>query len=325
MNIKFPFSANISWKLNGSIIIPKTSLSFLNNANKIFCICSGYLLECITCSYVNKLFLRNNIKIDEWIMPDYYSDALKIFGLRYNYKKLAKNIFLEFSEINNVASSYPVPIFMDADNNVYFNLLFNYCEVFTKSGMFVRNNVEPFWKQILSNTCINYENEIFCNDFTNFINKNKLLSELKIDNDNFVVIDCVNLFNSPLQKKPKPKNFFSPDEIRQFAKVLLSRKIKCVVMTNNPLRYAGINIQTIYSWNNINSLHLISLLHYARGIISEDHNLYLLAPILNCNSTFCVGNQHKGFSFSDLDGICINNNTFIIENYNKLLNFIEVM
>lgn len=304
--IQYLFSKTIPWQLKKNIVIPGISREIFervkNEANKFYAICPGYLLESIIAVSANDIFIRSGIEIEKWIMPKCYSKVLKYYNL--NYKGSNGDMFLEYKRLIKAVKAYPVPIFMDKDNNVYFNLLFNYGARVNCKNIKVSNNVVPFWKQLLNNTCLmeNYEQRNFNIEFEDKINK--FLAKDSIDPyKNFVLIDNSNLFGTTANGLKIKNNFMFLEQVRDIAECLYKKNIQCVIMTNNKKEYFGRNVFTINSWNKINFVILLSLLQKAYTVVSSDPNIYLTAAIVGCERII-TNDACPGWTFDDLNGFC---------------------
>jgi len=315
-NIQYPFSSNIPWKLNNGIIVPKISrdvfLRIKEKAKGFYAICPGYLLESMIASKANDMFIRSGIRINKWIMPNCYARGLSLFD--FKYKGSSGNMFSEYRRIKQAVDSYPSPIFMDEDSNVYFNLLFNYGTRVNYENSKAVNDSTPFWKQILRNTCLidNYECKSF-NDL--YFEDNDFLIANGIDvSKRFVCIDNSNLFGIPSHGMKIKSAFIFPEQARDIAGYLFDKNIQCVIMTNDRKGYYGKNLFTIDPWNKIDLLNLLSLFKSSYGVMSSDPNVYLVAAMVGCNRVLCNDEAIAGWRFDDLDGLCeVSENCFSLD------------
>jgi len=306
-NIQYPFSPNVPWELNEGIVVPTLHRDIFerikSQAKDFYVICPGYLLEALVASRANDIFINSGIKIKKWIMPSIYSDALSVFN--FKYKGTIGNIFSEYSRLKEAIDAYPTPIFMDGDNNVYFNLLCNYGKRINYQNNSAPNNEEPFWKQILNNTLMfnNYRYKEF--EFDLLDTCNTFLGNNSIDpNKRFILVDNSNIFGIPAHGMQINNKFIFPEQARNIAGYLYSKGIQCVLMTNDRKNYYGRNLFTIDTWNKLKMLDLLALLNNTHGVISSDPNIFLSAPIMGCRNVICSDEPTKGWLLEDLDGFC---------------------
>lgn len=150
----FPFAPGIVWKTKNNYIIPEVHPVVWDTVlqqKKPSVICNSGLLESFySLSYVEAI---HNIYPDK--------DVMWIGNSKYNYLVHSQNIAkispYSFSEFS--ISQYPTPIFMDLEDNFYFNSLLNYIKTYkiikTKKNQFVYNN-EPIIAQIFKNAMLDY-------------------------------------------------------------------------------------------------------------------------------------------------------------------------
>lgn len=303
-SVQFPFSPNIHWQLKKGIIIPALSRDvfsrILEEAKNVNVLCPGYLLESIIASITNDIFINSDIKVKKWIMPNHYSKLSRFFGL--NYKGSSGDIFSEYRRLREAVNSYPCPIFMDGDNNIYFNLLFNYGKRVSYRNHKTKDNNESFWKQIINNTCLsdNYNFKYFDIDLSGHCKT--FLSKYNIKD--FILLDNSNIFGIAANGMVINNTFIFPNKAKEIANMLSNYNIQCIIMTDNKENYNGYNLLAIDPWNNLDILDLASLINYSKITISSDPNIYLSAPLLNCKKVICSGEMIPGWTFGDLDGLC---------------------
>lgn len=306
-NILYPFCPNISWDLDCGIIKPFLSRNIFNNikeqAKSFSVIFPGYLLESLIAVKANEIFINSGIKINNWIMPNVYSKALSIFN--FNYKGTTGNIFNEYNRIKEAVDSYPVPIFMDKDYNIYFNLLFNYGKRVNFRNNPTKDNLEPFWKQILKNTLM-FDNYKFKEYEFNLLNRcNNFLKYNGINiNKRFILLDNSNIFGIPAHGFKINNPFIFSEQARNIAAYLYNNGIQCVIMTNDKKKYYGNNLFTINTWNRIKMLDLLALLNNTYGVVSSDPNIFLSAPIMGCKNIICNDEPTQGWMIEDLKDFC---------------------
>lgn len=149
----FPFSPGIPWKIkNGRYIVPELSYESwklaLNDRNAIVTSFGG-LIEAFT-----SLCLLEAINYVSPQTKTYWCGDLKFKSL------VAANGLAAFSDLElnqTILQNYPVPLFMDQEKNVYFNVLNNYIEVKTYHGAKGYHDKKPILRQILRNTMMDWD------------------------------------------------------------------------------------------------------------------------------------------------------------------------
>lgn len=309
-HIYYPFTFKIPWEVNKNVLVPKISKTFWNKYvknNPINIVCAGYMLEVIICASIYKLFINNNLKPNKWILPSYYNSALNLFEIKIDNRTDTSNVLMERDSINEIAKSYISPIFFDGDNNVYYNLLFNYGNIVSINNVYKCRNEMPFWKQIINNLCFGNVN-FKINKFDYRKAKQICYSYLESIGikyeEKFAIIDNSNIIAETADGREVEQILFFPIQIKQIVDNLKKRKIKALVMTNNADSYKCIGINNIIpSWNMIDSGQFISLLSCADTIISSDQNLYLLGAILGVENIISLDKKCKGWSFDDIEDV----------------------
>lgn len=152
----FPFSPGIPWTIkNNKYIIPGIDAKIWNKAldNKNFIIsCYGGFLESFfSLSYCEAIAAIEPNRTLKWMGSPEFEKLANMQGLA--------NIN-DFDLGNDTLGLYPVPIFMDADNNAYFNVLNDYIHTKSiKSKDFIINK-NIILEQIYKNLLIPWDNYI---------------------------------------------------------------------------------------------------------------------------------------------------------------------
>lgn len=315
----YPFSLGIPWRLDeNDVIEPYISNEvwkvFLRGKNATI-VCPGYLLEAYVASFAPSILSNYGVTVNRWIMPEYYSSMVKFLAPETDESTFSKdeNLFEGFYRISEVIDCYPAPIFFDAKDNVYFNMLFNYSDVFNKDGEKTDVVIDsPYWKQMLNNLCVDSKVR------NNQINKDKLkkrfnvlLSKLGLlHKDKYVLLDNSNVFGTLASGKVLNGKIFLEHEINHIADVLSVNKIQLLVLTKNNIISYSKNCHAINIWPKIDSFDLISILANVSSVISPDPNIYIMAAMFGCKNIIAIGNKLKNMSFEDFSDISLCGNKF---------------
>lgn len=316
--VNFIFSPDIPWKITDKVVEPIVSKDIWNNNVKnknATIVMPGHFLEVLTSLMAVRILKDNGVNATTFITPAYYTDLLKFFSIKVNCGRKKEPIIKEYDRLMEPVNSYPVPIFLNGNDDIYFNLLNNYGgnrkDIKGKKFPMVD---KPYWKQILCNTCSNYSNPIFP-----LINKEDLFKS-KLDlfkdkgiNSKYILLDNSNVFQKTSDNRKVNSKKFDQAEINDLANNFAKHKIKCVIMSNENKIYVN-NMLVIPSWDNINSLQLLSLLLNAECIISSDQNICLSAALIGCKKIVYLDNPIKGWRFEDLP-IVNKDNMWITPNF----------
>lgn len=145
----FPFSAGIPWKYDeDQIIIPKIASEIFQkstyNKKIILLAHSGLFESWLSLSFFETIYIRDPSLEVYW--AGNYNEILDI-------NKLAKPIEIS----NKLKIKYPVPIFFDKEDCVYFNCLNNYENIISLTADIIKNNEKPAIKQISDNFLITWD------------------------------------------------------------------------------------------------------------------------------------------------------------------------
>ncbi len=151
----FPFAPNIPWTIkNNKYIIPgidaNTWEKNVKDKNYIVTCYGGLLESFFSLSYLEALSRTSSGKEIKWMgNPDF----------EYFVKAQGIGKVNEFDLGSNVVDKYPAPIFMDRENNAYFNVINNYVETKSyKPGPSVTNK-DICLKQIFQNCMIPWDGD----------------------------------------------------------------------------------------------------------------------------------------------------------------------
>lgn len=326
----YPFCPGIPWELDNRIIIkkpPTVDMEKIFHLKHICVLCPGYLIEALMLPIVKNSFERYNLKVERWIFPKYYEKFLSYFGIKTCTTKNS-DIFSEHNRINKAVISYPSPFFMDRQDNIYYNILFNYGDCIDYVGNGVDRNYEPFYDQILKNLCLYSYN--FCSLSIGKEHLRKIcfnfLSKYGIYlNKPIVVIDNCNLSYKLSDGRVMISRCFSDNEIKCIGASLASKKYNCLVLSETSnVGYFYNNVYNLPAWKDLDFDVLISLLSCSSYLYSSDPNIYISAAMVGCGNIFAGGNFDSGWSLNDLKLLFtsrwIEKDEF---DYNDLINFIR--
>lgn len=151
----FPFAPGIPWRVeNKTYILPKTSKitydKVIEDKENLVVLCYGGLLESFLSLTIvealNKQFPQKKLF---WSGYDDFKDLIKIQGITQPINSIIDE---------NKVKQYPIPIFFDKEDNVYFNALHNYLTkdpfVYTEE---IRINKKPIVRQIFDNSLLRWD------------------------------------------------------------------------------------------------------------------------------------------------------------------------
>jgi len=303
----YPFSPGIPWNAKSGIIEPYISHDIwleLIKPKECNVVCPGFFLEVLLLPLFSKVLERHSVKVDKWIVPSYYNDFLNLFGITTASSVSGRSItvFTEFDRLFRTVRDYPAPVFMDRMGKVYFNCLFNYGEKVDPNGDFVDRDYEPFWRQVLKNTCCHPYEISFPTVERDFLRTvlEKLLVRYGADPDKpyFIVDNMVRSYRTADYRVAIDEQLTLPN-VNTLGSVLSSYKHQCVVMADGVQQYKMHNVFSLPPWYKMSSLEFFALLLFAGGIYSSDPNVYMSGAILGCSRIVAVGNFDSGWELKD--------------------------
>lgn len=313
--ISFPFSPRIKWKLRNSVIVPELNKHYYRiiKDNPAQMLVPGYFLEVLVCALLANTFRQNKImRVTSFITPAYYADMLNLFGIKVCCSK-KDNPIKEFERLSIAVNGYPVPIFFNKKDRVFFNLLNNYGgNVKTIIGGKVERSEIPFWQQIFQNICFDFPLTIPRLTYNVETTRNRLVRQYNIHK--YVLLDNSNVFGTTADNRAINNRIFLKDEIEDLAYRLSRYNIKLVVMSPIEMKFNSPNIVKLNPWITINSLELFTLIVEAECVVSSDPNIYLSAALLDCEKVICLDNPPKGWTFDDVPSLG-DNKWYTIKNH----------
>lgn len=264
----FPFAPGIGWKIkNGKYIIPEVNLDVWNKitANKnIVVVAYGGLIE----SYISLCYLE----MLNYIVPEnaiYWCGKSKFESLVYlnGIAKLSHSFSKEF------LVRYPTPIFMDVDQNVYFNCFNNVLIVKPYYGGVGYKDKSPLIKQLLRNSALPW-NKQYVPQFRrlsfptkDFLQWSRLT---KFDLNQPYICLFQNLEWSEHKKSALKWNEI---QIKSLSAMLRQRGISTVVFTNAPGKFYGSSVYCVPLVMDT----ILHLIRNAKAVLSEEIDFLLLA------------------------------------------------
>jgi len=177
----FPFSPGIPWLIDSYLyIIPKidfeTWKTVISNRNIVITVFGG-LLESLfslcVAEAVNSFDPNHKI---QWIGKEEYFPLLR-------YQGICKPSPINLTQ--KILKKYPVPLFLDNEDNAYFNILHNYKIKTTYHGKYPYTVKLPVLEQLSRNILIPWNGYLpklrnLGNDFTDNLYKNRIKSTSKV-------------------------------------------------------------------------------------------------------------------------------------------------
>lgn len=270
----FPFAPGIKWKVDKGKYIKNPSINYENwtriSENKnIVVLAYGGLIE----SFFSLSFIEAYGQLEPHRKFFWAGDSRFVPLVHYQKKALIKNV-------PNISSRFPTPIFLDAENNIYFNCLNNYLNVKSISGRNSYFDKRLIFKQIFANAMINWDGRRYIpklNVVNNeFYNKWSKLNRF-YDNKNFILLFDGGRDFSLHNTDPLGWDVFN---IRQFISMLQRSNMNAVVVTDRPSIYNGLNVYVAGFDIDI----ILHLLTKASVVLSSTIDFLLLA--------LCIGDAH---------------------------------
>jgi len=270
----FPFAPNIPWYVKQDFIIPKMNADIFSRAieNKDIClVCYGGFFE--TYFSLSILELLNSIYLGKnfyWKGNLNFYKLVEINNLTCNDKAP----IIEKKHLRN----YPIPLFFDRENFVYFNCLNDYVTKISLTEFKRKLNSGPITKQL------------FLNSFNNWNIKYKPKMRLLKETKSFKSWSAANNFN--LTNKyvlifPDRIGWsihncsnlkWNINHIRSLSAMLSLHGYKTIVVTNHK-NYNNHNIISI----NPDIENIMLLMNNAKAILSEEVDFSLVA-LLNSSA-----------------------------------------
>lgn len=272
----FPFCPGIPWQLNSSRVVQPTLNSEIwskavNDKNPIITCFGGLFETFFALSYaeaLNKLIPTKKLIFNG---NSTFNKLISLNGLATSGNLISK------SEIEQ----YPLPLFFDQENNVYFNCLFNYLKIYNNINVYAYKNLKALSKQIFINSCLPW-NINYIPKLRNLIEppefaKWKLSKKFNIDKP-FVLIFPD---KTGLSEHPQSALKWSINDIKSFISMTYGSGMESVIVTKNIGRYTGINSLVIEP----NLEHIFYLIEKCGVILAEEIDFLLISLMISKNAT----------------------------------------
>jgi hypothetical protein len=272
----FPFSPGIPWKMGKKLNYISSSLpkqawqNAISRANEIVIICLGGVLEAyVSLMYMEMIKRYVPAKKISWYGPEQFYPLIIQQGL-------AQPIKIELPL--NFELKYPTPMFLDTENTLYINSLFNYLKILNLDGEFIYKNNRPLIRQIYSNTTQPWD-----------LSYLPILRNLEISNELDLWIKANKFFfNQPfICIFPDKENNLSQhtlsclnwtiNEIKCLNTILKQSGIKLVIFTNQPGKFYGDSFYLLPT-----KLEFIThFLTRTKAVVSESIDFILISYLMN--------------------------------------------
>lgn len=279
----FPFSPGIGWKIkNGKYIIPEINLDvwdkIILNKNIVVVVYGGFIESYISLCYLEMLncVTPNN--------PMYWCGHSKFESLAY-LNGIAKSLQVFPEEL---IVKYPTPIFMDAEESVYFNCLNNVLTVKPYYGGVGYRDKSPLIKQLLRNSTISWDNRYIPKfrklsfPTKSFLQWTKLT---KFDSNRPYVCLFQNLDWSNHTKSTLKWN---ETQIKALSAMLRQKGISTVVFTKTPGKFYGSSVYCV----PITIENILYIINHAKAVLAEEVD-FLLVTLMSSTAKIIMNSINK--------------------------------
>lgn len=305
----FPFSPGIGWKIrNGKYVVPEINLDVWNkiSSGKDIMVVSygGFIESYISLCYLEILnyIIPNNTLY--WCGDSRFDSLIRLNGLA-RMGSFPKELLWR----------YPVPIFMDADKNVYFNCLNNVSKVQPYYGGSGYKDKSPLIKQLLRNSTLPWDKQYLPKmrrstfPSKEFLQWSKLV---KFDlNKPFICI-----FQDLGWSQHKCTSFkWSETQIKSLSSMLKQKGISTIVFTKVSGKFYG---SSVYCMQPLME-SILGVIPRAKAVLAEEIDFLLLSAMISNTKVIttcankCLGPIHNG-KFLGLN----KNNVFLAKRWNPV-------
>ena len=228
----FPFSAGIPWKVErGKYIVPgidaETWAKVLDGRNIVITVFGGLFESFFSLPVIEGLLSFDSDHQVSWLGHQQFASLVRLQGL-------AKISTIDFSPDGIV--NYPVPIFFDANNNAYFNLLHNYMVRTSYWGKYAEVVNIPATEQIFQNAMIPWRRPNLRHLGHEFIDELSKVGFIRPKSKVVLII------HKPTQNDVLGWNI---QNIKEFAQLASHKGLKVIVFTTTPNMFHGSKIIAI--------------------------------------------------------------------------------
>lgn len=309
--IYFPFCQGVGWPSSGEIIFPKLNSESwskaLDDRTPIITCFGGFFEHYLSLSIaeaLNKIYPSKSIIFNG---VNKFDNLINLNGLT------SLNNLINEEQIKQ----YPIPLFFDDSDNIYFNSLYNYLNIKKFNGEVIFKNRKPLSKQLFLNSCLSWD--------INYIPKfRKLIEPIEFkkwkDSKKFnIEKPFVLIFpdTTDLSIHSAPMLDWTIAQVKSFISMCSGSGINSVIITKNQGRYTGLNSLIIEP----NIEQILCLIEKCSVILSNEVDFLLIALTHSINAKIICKSNNKEFSIKKNQKF-LQTNKVIIDS--KVLNPIDV-
>jgi hypothetical protein len=291
----FPFSPGIAWKIDrGKYIIPDIDLDTWHKVvdnRDVIITAFGSLIESFAslCAAEAIKSINSSQKI-YWLGNSKYSFFIHAQGL-------CKPSIINLQP--NLLKHYPVPLFLDNNKNVYFNILNNYLTKTSYWGLYPEAVMSPVIEQIANNIMIPWRDYIpqLRNLGTDFIDDLKTTGRIRQSTKIIAII---------LNNATQDILGWTVQNIREFSQLASRKGWRVIIFTHNTRVFYGSNILAIeYNLKNI-----LQIIKKSWVVISNDVEWLLIALMISGAAIISKPLEGPYNLFQNAEFLGVNNDIF---------------
>lgn len=227
----FPFSSGIPWKIDhGKYVIPEISYEtwhrVLDGKDIIITAFGGLIESFFSLSVAESIVTFDPKHNMYWLGYSKYDVFARMQGL-------VKPSLITFPP--ETLKEYPVPLFFDADNNAYFNVLNNYLVRTSYWGQYPELRTAPILKQISENSMIPWNMNIPQMRHLGTEFYDELCTVGRLRNRSKVILIILDTTDSDVLG-------WNTHNIREFSQLIASKGFKVIVFCQNTIAFQGSKI-----------------------------------------------------------------------------------
>lgn len=294
----FPFAPGIPWKVkNGKYVVPELPSEAwrhaLHGRDAVVVAYGGLIESFVSLSYLEILnYTMPSVKL-HWCGNLKFKPLISINGLGS----------FEETNIKDIVSNYPVPLFMDQKDNVFFNCLNNYLNVKPYYGGKGYHDKKPIIRQIFRNSTFKWDTH-YTPQLRNLncdLELKRWAQSAKFQFKRPYV--CVFPEAGWSQHDQSMLNW-TDAELKAFSMMLKQADISVIVFTNYPNKYNN-SIYTI----PIRLDFMFNLIPNAKAVLSKDIDMLLISNMIS--SATLIGRPYK-------NELSLKKNNYFIERQNVI-------